>query len=80
MDSVCVENLNLRGSYKATVIEYIANHHPRLLPLYQEIYVMGMGTAYWNRLEQEMAELREHMKVPLISYLYHEEIKKQDKK
>lgn len=76
VDSVCVENLNLRGSYKATVIEYIANHHPRLLPLYQEIYVMGMGKAYWNRLEQEMAELREHMKVPLISYLYHEEIKK----
>ena len=37
---------------------------------------MGMGKAYWNRLEQEMAELREHMKVPLISYLYHEEIKK----
>lgn len=76
VDSVCIENLNLRGSYKASVLEYIGKYHPKLLPLYQKIYVKGGGKAYWKRLETEMEELRAHINVPLISYLYHEEIKK----
>lgn len=75
-DRVCVENLNLRGSYKAPVLEFIERHHSPLLPLYQDIYIKGDKKAYWSSLEQEMEDLRKHLKVPLISYLYHEEIRK----
>ncbi len=76
VDKVCVENLNLRGGYKASVLACIDKLHPELLPVYQEIYQKGGHDAYWRALEQKMDELRKQMKVPLVSYLYHSKIKK----
>ena len=35
---IWLENLNLRGSYKFVILEYIRKRYPRLAPLYQEIY------------------------------------------
>jgi DNA repair photolyase len=35
------EDLNLRGGYKYTVLKYIADKYPALLPLYKEIYQEG---------------------------------------
>lgn len=35
---IWLENLNLRGSYKSFILEYIQKKHPSLLPLYREIY------------------------------------------
>lgn len=77
VDYVCVENLNLRGSYKSSVLACIEHHHPELLHLYQDIYEGDFKETYWGCLEQTMETLRKQMSVPLISYLYHEKIRKQ---
>lgn len=35
---IWLENLNLRGAYKARIMQYIKDKYPRLLSLYDEIY------------------------------------------
>lgn len=37
-DLFWLENLNLRGGFKNTVMDYIAEEYPDLVPLYDEIY------------------------------------------
>ena len=37
-DLFWLENLNLRGGFKKTIMDYIAEKYPSLFPLYQEIY------------------------------------------
>ena len=37
-DLFWLENLNLRGGFKKTMMDYIAEKHPDLAPLYDEIY------------------------------------------
>ena len=37
-DLIWLENLNLRGGFKKTIMDYIAEKHPDLLPLYEQIY------------------------------------------
>ena len=37
-DLFWLENLNLRGGFKKTVMDYIAGKYPDLVPLYDEIY------------------------------------------
>lgn len=76
VDSICVENLNLRGNYKAKILSFVKERHPELWPLYEAIYEKGGEKAYWKEVEREMEDLRKEMKIPLISYLYHEKIKK----
>ena len=49
---IWLENLNLRGSYKTTILRYIEKQYPHLLPLYQEIYQKGVKS-YWEALDQE---------------------------
>lgn len=50
---VWLENLNLRGSYKTVILDYIAKKHPELIPLYQAIYKNG-DRSYWAKLDEEM--------------------------
>ena len=50
---VWLENLNLRGSYKTVILEYIREKHPELLPIYQEIYQKG-NSEYWEFLDIEL--------------------------
>ena len=76
VDSICVENLNLRGAAKKDVIERITTRHPGLSALYQSIYLGGKGPAYWKSLEEEIEALRPSLDVPLVSYMYHEKIRK----
>ncbi len=35
---VWLENLNLRGSYKKVIMDYVCSKYPELVPLYEEIY------------------------------------------
>ena len=44
---VWLENLNLRGGYKKTILDYIAEKHPSLVPLYDAIY-NKKGRGYWG--------------------------------
>lgn len=51
-----LENLNLRGGFKANIMDYIKSHYPHLIPLYEEIYLHKDRT-YWKQLEQEAAKM-----------------------
>ena len=90
-DLVWLENLNLRGGFKADIMNYIAEKHSDLLPLYEEIYDRK-NRAYFESLEKQ-AELMAaenncrfvdnempYERVPqghptIVDYFYHEEIR-----
>lgn len=89
---IWLENLNLRGNYKAVIMEYIKEQYPDLLPLYQEIYNKG-SRSYWESLDMELKEYAaeigldyvtndDSMSSPfevapvIVNYFYHSEIKK----
>ena len=75
-DYICVENLNLRGSYKKEMLELMGRLHPELSGLYREIYCGSGAEEYWREVEGEIDRLRQTCAVPVRSYLYHEKIKK----
>ncbi len=93
---IWLENLNLRGSYKTVIMDYISEKYPHLLPLYREIYYNG-NRSYWEMLDIKLkaftAEIGldyvtndDSMKRPfeappvVVNYFYHEQIKKSARK
>ena len=93
---IWLENLNLRGNFKAHIMAYIAEQYPRLLPLYQDIYNRSRR-AYWEWLDGEMRNFAQAagleyvtnddtLKRPfgappvVVNYFYHSEIKKNAKR
>lgn len=93
---IWLENLNLRGSFKAVIMAYIQSTRPHLLPLYQEIYNSG-DRSYWETLEQKIRtyadeigldyvtdddSVRRPFDAPpvIVNYFYHEKIKKSAKR
>lgn len=92
---VWLENLNLRGSYKAVILNYIREKHPGLVPLYDGIYNHGDRT-YWAVLDEEMRQFTAAEGLPyvrdddsmqrpfeappvVVNFFFHEEIKKSAK-
>ena len=90
-DLIWLENLNLRGAFKATILDYIADRHPDLVPLYDAIY-HRKDTTYWQQLEAEIAAFAAANGLPyrindlpygrsepgkpvLVNYFYHEKIR-----
>ena len=95
-NQVWLENLNLRGSYRKAILEWIHEHHPELDDLYHEIYAKK-SREYWSKLDEEIRTYarKEGMlyvrdddqhrapfgeKPVLCNYFYHEEVKKSAKK
>lgn len=93
---IWLENLNLRGSYKAIIMDYIKEKHPALLPLYQDIYNQS-DRRYWETLDTELKEYAAHIGLDyvtnddsmsrpfdappvIVNYFYHSEIKKSARK
>lgn len=93
---IWLENLNLRGDYKVTIMNYIKEKYPSLYPLYQQIYNKKDNT-YWEKLNEEIAEFckeenllyvrdddsitRDFDEPPVVvNYFYHEMVKKSAKK
>ena len=93
-DLFWLENLNLRGGFKKTIMDYIAQKHPALLPLYHEIYDRH-DRSYFEALEKKAAEMAEKYDCPfvdnempygrvpqghpvIVDYFYHEEIRGSD--
>ena len=93
---VWLENLNLRGSYKPVIMNYIREKHPDLLSLYDEIYQQCMRW-YWEDMDNKVREYTkangleyvrndDSMKKPfeappvVVNFFYHEEIKKSSTK
>lgn len=93
---IWLENLNLRGSYKAAILNYIRKKYPEPLSLYEAIYNHGDQT-YWELLDQKLQSYaskhgldyvrdndmmcRPFAKPPvMVNYFYHEQIKQSTKK
>lgn len=89
---VWLENLNLRGSYKAVIFSYIRERRPELAGLYEEIYSRG-SHLYWESLDQRLRvyaansgldyvinndRVQRPFDAPpvIVNYFYHEQIKK----
>lgn len=89
---IWLENLNLRGSYRATILDYIQRKWPALASLYKEIYSHG-SRLYWEMLDGQLREYAQQnglayvrnddtMQRPfdappvLVNYFYHEEVRK----
>ena len=84
-DLFWLENLNLRGGFKKTIMDYIADRHSELIPLYDEIY----NKKNRSYLAGEMAKKYDcpfvdnempYGRVPqghpvIVDYFYHEEIR-----
>ena len=87
---VWLENLNLRGSYKKAILEYISQKRPELTPLYEAIY-QRRERGYWMALDEEVRafaaqeglpylrdddSVRRPFEAPplLVNYFFHEEI------
>ena len=90
-DYIWLENLNLRGTFKSTIINYIKEKHSDLLPLYEEIY-NKKNISYWEMLDKQVEDYANKngfmyvideepfLKNPtgkpiIINYFYHEKIR-----
>ncbi len=67
---IWLENLNLRGTFKPVITEYIAASRPQLIPLYRDIYTKG-NDCYWQALD---SELQEWAKTKGLEYLTNEDV------
>nr|WP_225968995.1 radical SAM mobile pair protein B [Treponema pedis] len=93
---IWLENLNLRGEYKAVILKYIKEKYPDLVPLYDEIYKYG-SRVYWELLNENLSRFSENKGVQyvrnddtmkmsfdapptIVNFFYHEEIKKSAKR
>lgn len=93
---IWLENLNLRGNFKAVIMNYIRKKYPKLYPLYDEIYNKN-NRSYWQRLDSELRKFADSIgldyvtnddsmtrdfSAPLVivNYFYHEQIKKSARK
>ena len=93
---IWLENLNLRGSYKAVIMDYIRIKHPDTLPLYQDIYDRN-DRSYWMALDVELKDYAAETDLDyvtnddsmtrafgarpvVVNYFYHEQIKKSARK
>ena len=73
VDEYWFENLNLRGSYKQDILDYIKSACPQLAELYDDIYVNG-NMNFWNSLSFEIEEYCALHSVKHINYFYHKEL------
>ena len=93
---IWLENLNLRGTFKPAIMNYIRGEYPRLYPLYDEIYNKGVDL-YWQQLDKELQEFASEQgleykinddsftkpfnaKPVIVNYFYHSKIKKSAQK
>ncbi len=93
---IWLENLNLRGGYKTTIMDYIREKRADLLPLYEAIY-NKKDRSYWLVLDEEMRlftkeqglmyvrdddSIKRPFEAPpiVVNYFFHEEITPSAKK
>jgi radical SAM mobile pair protein B len=93
---IWLENLNLRGSYKAVIMDYIRENKPDLFPIYHDIYTKNIRS-YWESLDTELKEYATKIGLDyvtnddsisrpfdappvIVNFFYHSEIKKSARK
>lgn len=92
---IWLENLNLRGNYKIIILNYIKNKYPKLVSLYNKIYI-DKDQLYWEKLDKQLKEYAKCIGLQyiynkncvkekfdtspvIVNYFYHEQIKKSAK-
>lgn len=75
IDEYWFENLNLRGSYKQTILSYINEKYPHLRNLYEEIFFKGKKD-YWTNLSIQIEDYCNKNNIKHINYFYHDELVK----
>lgn len=90
-DLFWLENLNLRGGFKRTILDYIREKYPDLVPLYDAIY-NKRDRSFFTALEQSAEEMARRYDCPfvdnempygrvprghpvIVNYFYHEEVR-----
>lgn len=73
VDEYWFENLNLRGSYKQDILDYIKKFYPQLMELYNNIYLQG-NMEYWHDLAVDIEEYCDTHSIKHINYFYHKEL------
>ena len=88
---IWLENLNLRGDYKAYILDYIENKYPELAPLYHKIY-RQKDNGYWKNLDKDLRDYTRSIGLDyvvdddtmtrpfnsppvVVNYFYHSQIK-----
>lgn len=69
------ENLNLRGSYKKTILDYISIKYPQYINEYNEIY-KNKNMNYWQVLSEEIDNYCIEKGISYINYFYHDKLVK----
>lgn len=67
------ENLNLRGSYKYTILNYIKKNYPQYYSDYERIYI-GNDASYWQELALEINEYCDRQGLNFKNYFYHDKL------
>ena len=70
VDEYWFENLNLRGDYKYSILEYIAEKYPQYSEEYKCIYIQG-DMDYWRQLSEEIDIYCINNHIAYINYFYH---------
>ena len=78
IDEYWFENLNLRGQYKVSIMNYIKERYPQYYEKYVEIYNKN-NKQYWINLAQEINNYCDKNKLNYKNYFYPEELVKAKK-
>lgn len=78
VDEYWFENLNLRGEYRSTILEYIRKSYPQLESLYRRIFNAG-DTSYWQELEREFIAYCTENQIRFVNAFNHTELVKAKK-
>ena len=73
VDEYWFENLNLRGSYKRDILDYIKEKYNEIYPEYTEIYDKK-NNKYWEVLSDEINSYCKANNIKYINYFYHKEL------
>lgn len=71
IDEYWFENLNLRGSFKKTILAYINDKFPQYKDIYEAIYTRK-NKDYWAELAKEIEVYCEENHIAYTNYFYHE--------
>lgn len=78
IDTYWFENLNLRGSYKKIIMDYIKEKYPKYYPEYIKIYDKK-DDAYWRKLSKEIDDYCLEKQINYINFFYHDKLVKNKK-
>lgn len=73
VDEYWFENLNLRGSYKKDILDYIKDNYEEIYPKYIEIYDQKNNN-YWETLADEINSYCEANNIKYVNYFYHKKL------